>query len=178
MASTDATASTAFRKWGVFLIAFVVVVLDQISKHLVRTNFTIGQSMPESGIFRLTYYTNTGAAFSILPDRTTLFIIVAFVAIAIIVFYSRRLPGERILVRTGLGLQLGGAIGNLTDRLVHGQVTDFIDISIWPVFNIADTAVFTGVGLLAYFLLIQTPKPVEPVRPAGSEPQREPQREA
>lgn len=173
MTRTFAIRDLAARDWAVFAIASVVIFLDQVSKFLVRLHLSPGQSVPEDGPIRLSHYTNTGAAFSLFPNQTALFIVVAIVAISIIVLYSRQLPKDGGIVRVGLGLQLGGAAGNLIDRVLHGQVTDFIDLGFWPVFNIADSSIVVGVGLLAYFLLFYTPKPPEPVPAEGAEMSKE-----
>ena len=79
--------------------------------------------------------------------------VIAVVVVVVIVVYYRYLPGNQWLVQASLGLQLGGALGNLLDRLSHGHVIDFIDFKVWPVFNVADSSVFVGVVILAYYLL-------------------------
>lgn len=147
-------------KWMRFLlpgVAILTLVIDQISKRLVMTSFSPGESWnPVAALERwvsLTYVTNTGAAFGLFPDHGVLFMIIAVVVVAVIVFYYRYLPGDRWLVQTSLGLQLGGAMGNLLDRLRYGRVIDFIDFKIWPIFNLADSAVVVGVVILAYHLL-------------------------
>ena len=147
-------------KWRGFLLPVVAVltlVLDQITKHLVMTNFSPGESWnPVAALERwvsLTYVTNTGAVFGLFPDYGVVFMIIAVVVIVIIIFYYRHLSGEQWLVQASLGLQLGGALGNLLNRLQYGHVIDFIDFKIWPVFNVADSSVFVGAVILAYCLL-------------------------
>ncbi|GFP38074.1 hypothetical protein HKBW3S44_01754, partial [Candidatus Hakubella thermalkaliphila] len=83
-----------------------------------------------------------------------LLIIISLVAIVFILLFHRRSRSASIWVPFGLGLALGGAIGNLIDRIIHGKVTDFIDFRIWPVFNLADASVVIGLALLAYCLLM------------------------
>jgi len=100
----------------------------------------------------LTYVTNTGAAFGLLPDHGLFFIAIAAIVVIAILVYHRHLP-DKALVKASLGLQLGGALGNLTDRLRYGYVIDFIDFKVWPVFNLADSAIVIGVAVLAYYLL-------------------------
>ncbi len=147
-------------KWRRFLLPVVAVltlVVDQISKRAVMTSLRPGESWnPVAALERwvsLTYVTNTGAAFGLFPEYGIVFMVVAVVVIVTIIFYYRHLPGEQWLIQASLGLQLGGALGNLLDRLRHGHVIDFIDFKVWPVFNVADSSVFVGVVILAFYLL-------------------------
>jgi signal peptidase II len=148
------------KKWAGLLlpvVALLTLVIDRISKRVVMTNFRPGESWnPVTVLERwvsLTYVTNTGAAFGMFPDYGVVFMVIAVVVILVIVFYYRHLPGEQRLVQTSLGLQLGGALGNLVDRLLYGHVIDFIDFKVWPVFNVADSSIFVGVVILAFHLL-------------------------
>ena len=141
-----------------FVTAVLVVVADQLSKLWIRSNLLLGQSLFEVGIFRFTYVQNTGAAFGIFRGYSSVLTIVALVGVAAILFYTLflhpRLPlMDSKLSRIALGLILGGTIGNVIDRLHLGYVTDFIDIGIWPTFNLADSSVVVGVILFAYVLL-------------------------
>jgi len=139
------------------VVAILTLVADRISKWVVMANLRPGESWnPVAGLERyvsLTYVTNTGAAFGLFPDYGTIFMIIAVVVIVAIVIYYHRLPGDRWLVQISLGLQLAGALGNLLDRLRYGHVIDFIDFKIWPVFNLADSSIFVGVVILAFYLL-------------------------
>jgi signal peptidase II len=136
----------------------VVVSTDQLSKLWIRSNLTLGESLPEAGFFRLTHIRNTGAAFGLFQDHSLMLIIAAIIGIAtllfLVLFMYRRFdfldttPG-----RPSIGLILGGTMGNLIDRLSSGYVTDFIDVGIWPAFNAADSAVVVGAILLAYSLM-------------------------
>jgi len=143
-------------------VTALVLLVDQLSKHLVAARLAEGQSWDIvpwlAPVFRITHTTNTGAAFGLFPRWGNLFIVVAAaVIVAIIVYHHQVTDGQR-LMRMSLGLQLGGAIGNLVDRLVRGSVVDFIDLSFWPlhewpVFNLADASIVTGVTLLALLVL-------------------------
>ncbi|HZT07904.1 MAG TPA: signal peptidase II [Chloroflexota bacterium] len=141
---------------GSSLVAAFVLVADQITKSL-SVRFLVDQpeqSVPILGDFaRLTYVSNRGAAFGILQDRTIFFVIVGLVVIGVILASYRYFPVTSVPLRLALGLQLGGAIGNLVDRVRFGYVVDFIDVAIWPVFNLADSAIVVGVGILAFHLL-------------------------
>lgn len=135
------------------LIAVLVVAADQLTKLWVTSNLVMGQSVPEDAPVRLTYVVNTGAAFGILPQYSIYLVLIAFLVIGLVLLYQRFLPGGSLLVNAALGLQLGGAVGNLIDRLRYGYVVDFVDIRVWPVFNLADTSISVGVCLLAFFLI-------------------------
>lgn len=136
-----------------FLIALIVVALDQVSKFFIRANMNLGQSIPEEGFFRITYGTNTGGVFGLFANQAFLITLTAIVGVAAILVYSRYPQANRVLVRVALGLLLGGAVGNLIDRIRFGKVVDFIDVGAWPVFNVADSAVVVGVILIIYYFL-------------------------
>ncbi|GAI16631.1 unnamed protein product, partial [marine sediment metagenome] len=145
-------------KWPIkeltfFLVALIVVALDQVSKFFIRANMNLGQSIPEEGFFRITYGTNTGGVFGLFANQTFLITLTAIVGVAAILVYSRYPQANRVLVRVALGLLLGGAVGNLIDRIRFGEVVDFIDVGAWPVFNVADSAVVVGVILIIYYFL-------------------------
>ncbi len=152
-------------KLRVGLIAFVVALtLDLITKYLVNENLTYTDRREViEGFFYLTHVRNTGAAFGLFSDgpkhiRLTFFISISFVAIAIIVSFFRKLaPGDR-LSALALGLVLGGALGNLRDRIWYGEVIDFLQFRLWggytwPDFNLADSFIVVGVGILVLELL-------------------------
>ncbi len=131
-----------------YLVAMAVVLLDQASKLIVDNWMTLGQSVPLiSGVLHITYIKNPGAAFGILPGQQWFLIVVSFLVIAAMLFYAHRTSRD-FLVQLALALMVGGASGNLVDRLLHGGVRDFIDFQVWPVFNVADSALVVGVGLL------------------------------
>ena len=141
-----------------FLIALLVVAADQLSKVWIRSNLLVGQSLFEAGFFRIIHVNNTGAAFGLFQGQSFLLTIVALVGITVLLVYVlviyRKFPLlDNRLGRSTLGLVLGGAVGNLIDRLRFGYVTDFIDVGRWPAFNIADSAITVGVILFAYSFL-------------------------
>jgi signal peptidase II len=145
-----------YRDWAFLPIAVVIFGIDQLSKYIVVTNMFLGQSIPEHGIFRFTYIYNTGALFGLFPNQTFLLIIASFLGIGfLLIFYHLyRFPG--IFLRISLGLQLGGAFGNLVDRVRLGYVTDFIDVGPWPVFNLADSSIVIGLAVIAYVILFKS----------------------
>lgn len=146
------------------LVAGLVVVVDHFSKLFVESQLALNQSwapFPElAHLFRITHVSNTGAAFGFFPGGGLLFTIVAMMVAAIIVFYNFGLPSGHILLRLALGMQLGGALGNLVDRLRLGHVTDFLDFGPWPVFNLADTSIVAGVVILGFLMLTERREPL------------------
>ena len=146
------------RESAFFLIAAAVVGLDQLSKCLVRANMVLGQSIPDEGFFRITYGTNTGGVFGLFANQTFLITVAAIVSVVVILLYSRHRMARSMLVRVSLGLVLGGSIGNLIDRIRLGEVTDFIDVGAWPVFNLADSAIDVGIVLLLYYVIFKMRK--------------------
>jgi signal peptidase II len=157
------------------VLAFATLALDQFTKWLVVSNMQIDQSIfpipPLSGLFALTYVTNSGIAFGLFKEAGTFFMFLAVIVIAALLFSLRKLPAHQRLVRIALGLALGGAIGNLIDRVRLGYVVDFIDFRFWPVLNIADIAIMTGVTLLAISLWYEGRTDARPQRPDTSSEQ-------
>ena len=157
-ARAEAFRRALTRGLPLFLITLSVIGLDQLSKHLIRANMEMGQSIPRECIVGFHYTTNTGGAFGLFANQTFLLTMAAVIGIAVLVLYLRYLPLRSTLLKVGLGLDLGGAIGNLIDRLCFGRVTDFIDIGAWPVFNVADSGIVVGTFLIAFYLLFATRK--------------------
>jgi signal peptidase II len=143
-------------------VAVAVVVADQITKRVAEDQLREQRSVPVvDDILRLTYVQNRGAAFGVLQDQTAFFVLVGVIVIGVIAVSYRYLPRGGFLLHLALGLQLGGAIGNLIDRVRQGYVVDFVDFGYranwWPVFNVADSAIVIGVALLALNALSPTP---------------------
>lgn len=113
------------------------------------------ESLPViKSVFHITYVNNPGAAFGLLANKTPVFIGVTLVVAVFILLTYNYLPPGRPLLRLALALMLGGAMGNLIDRVSFGYVIDFLDFRIWPVFNVADMAIVTGVVLLCWYILV------------------------
>lgn len=152
------------------VIALIVIGADQLTKVAVERALPLNSSWaPFASIapfFRFTHVSNTGAAFGLFPTGSVLFAVVAVVVGVVILVYNFQLPAGNLLLRLGLGLQLGGALGNLVDRLRLGHVTDFLDFGPWPVFNLADTAIVAGVALLALLMLQEERENLRRKRPA------------
>lgn len=133
-----------------------VLVIDQGSKFLIRKNLSLYESIPIiPDFFHLTYIENPGAAFGILAHKRIFFIIITILILVGIFYFYFKLKKEQWLLKIALGLVVGGAIGNFIDRLRWGAVIDFLDFRIWPVFNIADTAIIIGMLIIAYQILIK-----------------------
>jgi signal peptidase II len=136
-------------------VASGVFALDQTTKLLVRTHLGLGQSIPVlDGFLNVVYARNPGAAFSLLADapawfRGPFFAGITGIAIVVVLYAVARMPPEDRLMRLALGAVLGGALGNLLDRLVYGEVTDFVDVywrsHHWPAFNVADSSITVAV---------------------------------
>ncbi len=131
------------------LLALSLIAVDQWSKWLVTGCMAQGQSIPViERIFYLTYVRNPGAAFGMLPYKTAFFVLVTIMVVLGILIFLKRIPKGKVLLKAGLALQVGGAVGNLIDRIRFGQVIDFLDFRVWPVFNLADVGIVIGVGIL------------------------------
>lgn len=142
-----------FRKACFFALAFFVIAGDQLSKNWIVRQFEPGESWPLiTGILHLTYVRNPGAAFGLLAFRSSFFIIISLLMIFLIIYGERFFPHNTFSLRLAMSLLLGGAVGNLIDRMRYGYVIDFLDFHIWPVFNVADIALVAGVFFLIYGL--------------------------
>ncbi len=148
--------------WRNFLfaaIAIFIVAADQLSKWWIRANLAPGEVLFDKGFFQIINVQNNGAAFGVFKGFPAVFIAVDFIGIVVflllIIVFRRRWPVlDRMWVRAGIALLLGGTIGNLIDRLFHGgNVTDFLDFKVWPVFNVADSAVTVGVIVLIFCII-------------------------
>jgi len=152
-------ATRGQKLWLLFLAA-LVILLDQLTKRAIEAwlpLYTSWAPFPQlAHLFQLTHTTNTGAAFGLFPSGGMLFGIVAVVVAIAIIFYNRQLPAGNMILRSALGLQLGGALGNMIDRVRQGHVTDFLDTGPLPIFNVADIGIVTGVVLLALLMVWET----------------------
>ena len=143
-----------------FGIIVAVFLLDQASKMAVYLSMAQGETIPLAPpVLYLTCVYNSGAAFGLLANQTTLLVILTLILAAGLILGFRTLPLERVLVRYGAALIVGGALGNLLDRVRLGYVVDFLDLRFWPVFNLADAAIVTGAGLLIWDIIRNRPRP-------------------
>ncbi len=154
----------------VVLAAAALFALDQATKAVVVQTLALGASWPAEGFFRITHIGNTGSAFGLFGGQNVVLAIASVLGIGVLVLFYRSHPRPGLLVRLSLGLMLAGAFGNLTDRLVRGYVTDFIDIGPWYIFNVADASIVTGVIILAVTIVRSPPSPAaaDPEPPEAS----------
>ena len=141
-----------------FLVALLVFVLDRVTKIAAVSNMSYGQSIKIlPNIFHFTFVLNNGTAFGLFKGANAALAILSVVAITLIIFYvlKNKAPAPDLANSLALGLILGGALGNLFDRVRFGYVIDFIDFRVWPVFNIADSAITIGTCFLAWNILKQ-----------------------
>ena len=154
------------RNWSrELLLGFLslsVLGADQLTKYLVRTYMHVGQSIPADAPVQLTYIQNRGSAFGLFPDQTLALTIVAILGVGLITYFLVRGDRSRFLLSISLSLQLGGAIGNIIDRVTYGYVIDFINVNVWPIFNVADTSITLGFLLLAWTMLTHKDKNRKP----------------
>ena len=142
------------RRWGLFAgLAIAVVLADQASKALIAASFSLGSRTPVVGdLVRIAPNANSGALFGFFPDQAWLFGVLSLGVLALIVGYHARSGAAGPIMSVALGLLLGGAVGNLIDRLRFGYVLDFVDVGIgqlrWYTFNVADAAISTSIVLL------------------------------
>lgn len=141
-------------------VILAVILLDRVTKLLITHTMAVGESFPVLGrLLSCTYILNPGAAFGMLEHQRLFFVLITAAVIAGALYYRKLIRGEGPLVYWGSTFFLGGAIGNCIDRIHTGLVIDFIDLHWWPIFNVADIFICTGVGLIIWSLLKTELKP-------------------
>lgn len=137
----------------IFLLASIVFILDRITKIIAVSTMSYGQSVNVlPNIFNITLVLNNGTAFGLMKGQNAILAVFTAVAVVLIVIYVVTHKGLGLAVSLALGLILGGALGNLLDRIKFGYVVDFLDFRVWPVFNIADSAITVGMLILVVIL--------------------------
>ena len=153
----------------ILFVSAIMVLADQISKTVVRNTMSLYESIPViPEFFHLTYVTNDGMAFGInFPLGIYVFSAISIIFTGFLFWYLWSIKDDEIVVRTGVALILAGAIGNLIDRILLGEVVDFLDFMIgdfhWYVFNLADSCVTVGLGFVLYDSLILNRKKVSQI---------------
>ena len=170
ISSAERSLAAGRRQWlGLGSIALAAVLADQLTKEIVSSALALGESVHVAGPFSIHHVQNSGIAFGLFSDATT--IVIALTAVAVgwmLVFYAR--SGQRHpVLPVALGFVLGGSSANLLDRVRLGHVTDFLDIRYWPAFNLADTFIVVGVAILFVALAAADRKPTRPT-PLGNSP--------
>lgn len=156
-----------------FAVAGFIYILDQVTKFLVRTNVMLGDIWSPwpwlTQYVRIAHIKNSGAAFGMLPSFSDIITVISIVVIIVILYYFPRISKDEWLLRLALGLEMGGALGNLTDRIRQGYVTDFISVWNFPVFNIADASISIGVAILILSMWFkeQEKQPADGSHPTG-----------
>lgn len=154
----------------IVLVAGVVVALDQASKAAIRGYLSLGETWPgDFDLIRLTHVENSGAAFGILQDAGLFLLLASIVAVVLIAGYLIWSPIEGWIPTTALALILGGAFGNLIDRWARGTVTDFIDPTHYPAFNLADSSIVVGVAALVLLSIFEPPHEEPPGAAGGGD---------
>lgn len=156
-----AQTSHTLRRLLFLAAATAVVALDQLTKAIVRGSLERGESWP-SGDWpvHIRYVTNTGAAFGFLQDQTVFLVMMTFVGLAALYIYYRYPPFDHPVTGIAIGMMLGGAVGNLVDRVRLGRVTDFIDFPMFPAFNVADSSITIGITILILgYVFLAPPTP-------------------
>jgi len=153
----------------VALVAVAVFALDRVTKAWVSENIPLGTARPVVGDYvRIVHAQNTGAAFGLLPERTTLLSVLSVLAVLAIVYYYRQIASASWLVSATLGMQLGGAFGNLLDRVTQGYVVDFVDVGVGEVrfwaFNVADSSIVVGIFVVTFALWYEEHRVARPKR--------------
>jgi signal peptidase II len=146
--------------WFLGLVSGLIIVLDQVSKAYVRANFieNVDAWAPWNSMLpyaRIVHVSNTGVALGLFQGQGSIFTVLAVIVTAAIIYYFPRVPAADWTLRLAMALQLGGATGNLVDRVSRGHVTDFISVGSFPVFNIADSCITIGVFVLVLGVWIQ-----------------------
>ncbi|HEX7173256.1 MAG TPA: signal peptidase II [Candidatus Limnocylindria bacterium] len=156
-AGIDRDASSVRPAAILAITAVGIYVADQVTKALVVASLDVGQRVDVIGdVVQLWHLRNTGAAFSLLPGATWLFIPITIIALGMVAYFHRQFRDRGPWIHVILGAVLGGALGNLTDRIRLGYVVDFVSVGVgdlrWPAFNVADPSVVIGIGLLVVYL--------------------------
>jgi signal peptidase II len=148
-ASIEPRRGAGLAQWvALLVVAGTAIVADQLTKSIVTANLQLGDAVASVGPFSIHHVQNTGIAFGLFANSTTAVIVLTTVAVtAMLIFFARAAPRHPLLP-VSLGLVIGGSIANLVDRVRLGHVTDFLDFRYWPAFNLADTFIVVGVGLL------------------------------
>ena len=141
-------------------IVAVVIGLDQWTKMLVRKALPVGGSIAPlsflGDFFQILHWKNTGAAFGIFQDANLILMVLSSLIVVVLLGYYFSMKENHLLIRIGLSLAIGGAFGNLIDRITRGYVTDFLSFGRFPIFNVGDSAVTVGVGLMVLALLLES----------------------
>ncbi len=144
---------------GLVAVALAAVIADQVTKHVVSSQLALGDEVHVVGPFSLHHVQNSGIAFGLFPRSTVTIALLTAVAVVWMVWFFARSGARHPVLPTALGLLIGGSLSNLADRIRLGHVTDFLDLSWWPSFNLADTFICVGVAILLLTLVAADREP-------------------
>jgi len=157
--ATRSFAATPVQWLSLGAIVLAALVADQVTKHIVASNLSLGEGLHVVGPFSIRHVQNSGIAFGLFSNATAGVIVVTAIAVAWMLVYFARSGGRHPVLPVALGLVIGGSVSNLADRVRLGFVTDFLDFRYWPAFNLADSFIVIGVGILLAALLLAEREP-------------------
>ena len=162
MSSERSTSGGLSRAFVLLVTALTILVADQVTKALVVANLAIGQKVDLLGdLVQVWHVQNRGAAFSLFQGGTIVFLVVSVLSIGMVAYFYRAMRDRSPWLHLVLGIVLGGTLGNFTDRLRQGYVTDWLSVGFgdtrWPTFNVADSSVVVGIGILVVYLFLTSP---------------------
>jgi signal peptidase II len=161
--STEGSRRGGFTKSAVLLLtALAILIADQLTKALVAANLELGQRVRVLGdLVQVWHAQNSGAAFSLFQGGSLVFLVVSVLSIGMVAYFHRSLRMQGLWLHLVLGVILGGTLGNFIDRLRQGYVTDWLSVGIgdarWPTFNVADSSIVVGIGILVLYLFLAHP---------------------
>ena len=165
----DRRAAGSLQWAGLLAVAAAVVVADQVTKHVIVERMQLGEVRRITPFLDITHVRNTGIAFGVFPGRLEVISLLTAAAVVWMLVHFARSGSRHVLFPVALGLLVGGSVSNLADRVREGHVTDFIHITHWPTFNLADSFIVIGVALLALGLIrVEHKKSQAPVDPDPS----------
>ncbi|HET7353330.1 MAG TPA: signal peptidase II [Gaiellaceae bacterium] len=157
--ATRSFAATPVQWLSLGAIVLAAVVADQVTKHVVASNLSLGEALHVVGPFSIRHVQNSGIAFGLFSNATAAVIVVTTIAVGWMLAYFARSGARHPVLPVALGLVIGGSVSNLADRVRLGFVTDFLDFRYWPAFNLADSFIVIGVGILLAALLLAEREP-------------------
>ena len=146
-------AATSAQWVGLGVIAAAALFADQLTKHVVANQLSLGREVHIAGPFSIHHVQNSGIAFGLFASATAIVIVLTTVAVGWMLFFFARSGARHPVIPVALGLLIGGSVSNLIDRVRLGHVTDFLDLRFWPAFNLADSFIVVGVAILAVALV-------------------------
>jgi signal peptidase II len=157
-----------------FLVSGTLIAVDQYTKFLVRSNLEIGEMWSPwewlTPYARIVHWWNTGVAFGMFQGMNQVFIVLAILVSLAIIYYFPRVSANEPIIRLAMAMQLGGAVGNLIDRIFVGHVTDFVSVGNFAVFNVADASISVGVAVLILGVWLQEERQKKAIASRTSEP--------